>query len=124
MTIRQAIERLDELVPNMVTDEVKVSWLHALDSRLYRDVWLSHAGTDAVVWNGYQPGVDMDTEMLAPSGYEDIYPLYMEMMIHATNGEIKRYNNAAQRYNATIVAMMDDINRNHMPKSVCGLRLW
>lgn len=123
MTIRQAIERLDELVPNVVTDETKVQWLHYLDSRLYRDVFLSHHGTDEVAFNGYPPGVDLDTEMLAPAGYTDIYPLYLEMMVHAADGEITRYNNAMQRYNSTLIALMDDINRHYMPKSVCGLRL-
>lgn len=123
MTIKQAIDYLDETVPNMVEDPIKLKWLNDLDTRLYKDLWLSHEGLRDAAFSGYPLDADMETELLVPVPYTDIYPLYMEMMIHAINGETVKYNNAASRYNTVYIGLADWINRAYKPVGF-GLRLW
>lgn len=123
MTINEIIAHVNMLTPNMIEDSTKVKWLGDLDLILYRDVFLSHHGTDEVAFSGYDANTDLDTELLIPAPYSDIYRWYIEMMICDINGEITKYNNAANKYNTALVAVMDYYNRSYKPKGVRNIRL-
>ena len=117
MRIREAIEMIDRLMPNQYGEEEKVHWLGELDGIADREVFRAHEREeDMGEFTGYPPGVDLDTILMIPFPYEDIYRWYLEMKIADANGEMVRYNNAMAKYNAYYTAYQDFYNRTNMPK--------
>ena len=117
MRIREAIETIDRLMPNQYGEEDKVHWLGELDGIADREVFRAHEREeDMGEFTGYPPGVDLDTILMIPFPYEDIYRWYLEMKIADANGEMTRYNNAMAKYNAYYTAYQDFYNRTNMPK--------
>ena len=100
MRIREAIEMIDRLMPNQYGEHDKVHWLGELDGIADREVFRAHEREeDMGEFTGYPPGVDLDTILMIPFPYEDIYRWYLEMKIDDANGEMTKYNNSAAKYN-------------------------
>ena len=117
MRIREAIEMIDRLMPNQYGEDDKVHWLSELDGIADREVFRAHEREeDMGEFTGYPPGVDLDTILMIPFPYENIYRWYLEMKIADANGEMVRYNNAMAKYNAYYTAYQDFYNRTNMPK--------
>ena len=91
MRIREAIETIDRLMPNQYGEEDKVRWLGELDGIADREVFRAHEREeDMGEFTGYPPGVDLDTILMIPFPYEDIYRWYLEMKICDANGELTK----------------------------------
>lgn len=123
MTIQNAIELVDSLTYNQIDMMPKIKWLSDLDGTVNSDILLAHEGTDNREFKGYGPDQDLETELLVPEPYDEIYRWYLEMKIHDTTGEIIKYNNAAAKYNAAYIAYADYINRKHTPKGVRNIKI-
>ena len=123
MTIQNAIELVDSLTYNQIDMMPKIKWLSDLDGTVNSDILLAHEGTDNGEFKGYGPDQDLETELLVPAPYDEIYRWYLEMKIHDTTGEIIKYNNAAAKYNAAYIAYADYINRKHTPKGVRNIKI-
>lgn len=123
MTIQNAIELVDSLTYNQIDMMPKIKWLSDLDRTVQNDILLAHEGTDNREFNGYGPDQDLETELLVPAPYDEIYRWYLEMKIHDTTGEITKYNNAAAKYNAAYIAYADYINRKHTPKGMRNIKI-
>ena len=113
MTIREAIDRLDALVPNAFTKHDKTVWLATLDGRIYEELVKTHAG--AGEWHDYVDDTDGTTQLLVPFPFDDIYITWLSMQVSLFNSEITRYNNEAVRFNAQFEAFANFYNRTHMP---------
>ena len=124
MTIELAIKKTDELMPNDVEQRDKVSWLSMLDGMVYRDVWLCHDILRDREFTRYTPETPVDTELLIPEPYDEIYRWYLEMHICDVNGEVQKYNNASAKYNTALLAYMDYCNRSYRPVPRTELKLW
>lgn len=124
MTIDTAIKKTDDLMPNSVEQRDKVSWLSMLDGMVYRDIWTRHAGLCEREFDRYTPDTPVDTELLIPEPYDEIYRWFLEMHICDVNGEVQKYNNASAKYNTALLAYMDYVNRTHMPVPRTELKLW
>lgn len=116
MTLIEAINKIDVLVPNIYSEEEKVAWLSTLDGMIYRDVILTHEGGEDVTYNGYDDDTPNDQKLLVEAPYEDIYIVWLESKIHYTNAEYVKYNNSVTRYNDIYTDYANEYNRNHMPK--------
>ena len=123
MTIQNAIELVDSLTYNQIDMMPKIKWLSDMDRTVQNDILLAHEGTDNREFKGYGPDQDLETELLVPAPYDEIYRWYLEMKIHDTTGEIIKYNNAAAKYNAAYIAYADYINRKHTPKGVRNIKI-
>lgn len=122
MTIAQAIELVNRLVPNQVSDTDKVNWLNDLDLQIYKTIHSAHEmGEDE--FSGYSPGTDPVTRLLVPTPYDEVYRWYLEMQIHGANGETARYNGAAEKYNTALQNYMDYVNRRY-PSKGTRIRWW
>ena len=71
--------------------------------------------TDKVVFKGYDPETDADTELLVPAPYDEVYVFWLESRIDYSNSEIARYNNSISNYNAAYNAYANYYNRRNMP---------
>ena len=67
---------------------------------------------------GYDDKTPMDTELLVPEPFDEIYPLWLEARIDYANGEYDKYNNSILMYNAAYDAYANYYNRNNMPLGV------
>lgn len=116
MTIIEAINRIDLLKPNSYSQEDKISWLSNLDGEVKANIIDTHEGSENVTFNGYHADTDLDTVLLVPAPYDDIYIKWLESQIDYANGENAKFNNSIAMYNATYSAFARYYNRTHLPK--------
>lgn len=116
MTIIEAISRIDALKPNNYSPEDKVAWLSLLDGSIKKEIIDTHEGGETITFNGYNEDTPMDTELLIPSPYDDVYIKWLEAQIDYANSEYGRYNNSMVAYNSALTSFERFYNRNNMPK--------
>ena len=115
MTIKEAIEQLDELKHNTYTDEEKIRWLSYVDSMVKTEIIDTHEGSEGVTFEGYNALTDTSTELLVGAPYDGVYLRYMEAMIDYHNGEYTKYNNSMLMYNSAYTDYLNWYNRTHTP---------
>ena len=116
MKIIEAINRIDSLKHNTYSNNEKLAWLSRLDSMVKRLIIDTHEDGEDITFTGYDDRTDMETEMLVPSPFDEVYLKWLEAQIDYTNGEYDKYNNAILVYQAAYDAFANYYNRNHMPK--------
>ncbi len=116
MTILEAINRVDTTKPNSYTQVEKVDWLSALDGIIKHQIIDTHEGGEGKVFKGYNADTSLDTVLLAPAPYDDIYIRWLEARIDYANGENDKYNNSLTAYNDAYDLYANYYNRTHMPK--------
>ena len=117
MKIIDAITRLDALKFNTYTQSDKVDWLSRLDSMVKKQVIDTHEGAEAVTFTGYDDSTSLDTELLVPAPYDEVYLRWLEAQIDYHNGEYDKYNNAIIMFNTVFEAYKSYYNRMHKPVS-------
>ena len=65
---------------------------------------------------GYDKKKNLDTPLLVPTPYDDIYIRWLEARIDYANGEYNKYNNSATAYNTAFEAYSRYYNMYHVPK--------
>lgn len=115
MKIREAIGTIDSLKHNTYTQSDKIAWLSRLDASIKRLIIDTHEGADEVTFTGYDDTTDLDTELLVPAPFDEIYLQWLEAQIDYTNGEYNKYNNAIMMYNTAFQAYRNHYNSTHMP---------
>ena len=116
MTILEAINRVDTTKPNSYTQIEKVDWLSTLDGIIKKEIIDTHEGGEAIVFDGYDTNTELDTPLLVPAPYDDIYIRWLEARIDYANGEYNKYNNSATAYNTAFEAYSRYYNTHHVPK--------
>lgn len=117
MTLMEAIHRIDTIKPNSYTQAEKIKWLSTLDGIIKTEIIDAHEGTENVVFNGYTEETDLNTILLVPHPYDEIYLFWLESKIDYWNGEIGKYNNSITMYNEAYTNFARFYNRTNMPKS-------
>ena len=116
MTIHEAIAKIDVLKPNKYGYAEKINWISNLDGVIKREIIDTHEGGENIVFNGYSEDTDINTILLVPAPYDDIYVRYLEMQIDYLNGETNKYSNSFILYNKMYVNFCNYYNRNYIPK--------
>lgn len=109
-TANKVIEYVDRLKPNAYGEEEKFQWLCDLDGMIRRVVMQEDDGVD------YRYPADMDTPLLVPHPWEDIYSQYMITKIDLNNRDYNSYNNNALVFDSTFSEFKKAYIRDHMPK--------
>lgn len=117
MKIYDAINSIDSLMFNTYSQKDKIDWLSRMDWIVKRHVIDTHEGGEDVTFTGYNENTDMDTELLVPPPYDEVYLRWMEAQIHYHNGEYDKYNAAIVMYNTAFDAYANFYKQNHMPIS-------
>lgn len=116
MKIIEAIYQIDSLKHNTYSQRDKIMWLSRLDSMVKRLIIDTHEGAENVVFEGYTEATDLETEMLVPAPFDEIYLRWLEAQIDYANSEYGKYNNSILMYQADYDAYANYYNRTHMPK--------
>ena len=117
MTIIEAINRVDTMKPNNYSQQEKMYWLSVLDGSIKEEIIDTHEGGDAVSFSGYTEKTPLETVLLVPKPYDEVYIRYLEMQIDYANGEYSKYNNSMVLFNTAYSAFERFYNRDHMPVS-------
>lgn len=115
MKIREAIGTIDSLKHNTYTQSDKIAWLSRMDSNIKRLIIDTHEGAEEVNFTGYDDTTDLETELLVPAPFDEIYLRWLEAQIDYTNGEYGKYNNSIMMYNTAYQAYRNYYNSTHMP---------
>lgn len=123
MTISEAITQLQAVKENQYDDETLVRWISDLEGILYEDVVKNHEGSEDVQHGRYSVDTDMDTVLMVPEPYSDIYIKYLMAQVDYHNAEMQRYTNSMIMYNVALDAFASWYNRNNMPLQPSYLRI-
>jgi hypothetical protein len=127
MKLQQAIDRVDEMRPNMQRREIKIAGLSELDGLIWRELIMKHRMTPAEYErypkdeNGRpkMPEYDGDTDagqtLLVPAPYDNIYLYWLMSKIDEQTMEQEKFNNDRAMFNASWESFSDYWTRNHMP---------
>ena len=115
MKIIEAINRIDSLKHNTYTKSDKVEWLSRLDAMVKNHIIDTHKGEE-VTFTGYDDATELQTELLVPAPYDEVYLRWMEAQIDYHNGEYDKYNNAIDMFTTAYEGYKNYYNRTHMPK--------
>ena len=116
MTILEAVHKIDTVKPNSYTQPEKIKWLSTLDGIIKSEIIDTHEDGENVVYEGYDDDSNLDTELLAPPPYDDLYIRWLEARIDYANGEYAKYNNSMIAYNDAYSLFANYYNRHHRPK--------
>lgn len=108
MTIMNAVENFDSERVNQVSLERKIAWLSQLDYKISSEITVPRG---AERFKGYTFSTPLDTVLVAPDEFGEIYSLYMNMKMDYMNGEIVRFNNSAMLFNRMYKELADFANR-------------
>lgn len=117
MKLIEAINRLDVLKFNTYNQSEKINWLSRLDSMVKKQIIDTHEGSESVFFEEYTDDTPLDTVLLVPAPYDEVYLRWMEAQIDYNNGEIDRYNISISMFNTEYEAFENWYRRNHMPVS-------
>ena len=110
MTPNKAIEIVDRLKPNSYSDEDKLRWINELDGIVQSLVIQADEVTN------YSYPDDLDKELLIPTPYENVYPLYLEAKIDYHNREYGNYNNSTTMFESQFTEYKKWYIRKHRAK--------
>lgn len=119
MKIFEAISLVDEMEVNTYGDDEKIRWISWLDGQLYATVHMRHANPPE--FHSYECE-SMDTELLVPYPFDQMYILWLRAQMDLANGEISRYNEEITAFNALQNSFIADYKRSHMPVSAGRFR--
>lgn len=115
MTIMEAIYRVDAQKPNVCSQDEKIRWLSVLDGIVKNEIIDTHEGGEGVSFKGYSALSDLNTELLIPAPYDEVYIHWIEMHIDYANAEYGKYNNSMAMYTNAYSTFERYYNRTHMP---------
>lgn len=125
MTIQEAISRADSLKPNVYSQDDKIVWLNNLDLSVKIEILDTHEGSEEYAdFAGYNSETPLDTVLLVPAPYDEMYVLYIQAMIDAYNEEFDRYDASMARFKAKYQDFASFYNRTKMPKGVKNITYW
>jgi hypothetical protein len=116
MNIQTAIDRADEMKPNMMSRDLKIAALSELDGLIHREIILKHRhGPEMCSFTGYDKDTDPGTELIVPWPYDEVYTYWLMAKNDDQNLEYDKYENDRMKFNSAYDTFHDWCRRNHMP---------
>lgn len=97
-TIKQIIQRVDEMKPNAFSPQTKLEWIAELDGKIAVDVHLAHHVELTQPRYQYPEGLDLVPLVKFP--HDALYDKWLIAQIDAANEEWQRYANNIEVFNS------------------------
>ncbi len=97
MTLREAIEFVDDIKPNSFSLETKIKWVSVLEGRMALEIFLM-APVEVGAFDYTEKC--LDHELLVYPPFDDVYTAWLCACIDRANGEDNKYQNSMAIYNA------------------------
>lgn len=136
-TVAEIISQYNTERPNSVEDAQKVLWLRKCERMIINEILVSHehdleeetrvelkvVGSHLVVtgagsFEEHIDSFDMDSYLLVPEPYDDLYIHYLDQRIALNNNDKTRYNTAAAQYNNALLTYQQYVNRTYKTKKI------
>ena len=142
MTIKECIDKTDNLNPNQYTEEQKVDWLSRLDYQIFHDIILGHEpefipftekspiDQDVVIMPPMPPRFEpytvdnMSKELLVRYPFDELYIAYLNVKIAEAQQETSLYNNAVTLYQGYYDNFVADYRQKHKPINRARFNNW
>lgn len=123
MKIAEVISTVDRLCNNKIDSTTKINWLRRLDRQIKEEVLDTHVKPEGYTEPHFE-NYGMDTELIVPDIYGELYESFLKMKIALEHAEEERYAMEQTNYNNFYITYQAFYNRNHMPlnKSVTRYR--
>lgn len=115
-TMNAVIEYIDNVKPNVYTEEDKYRWINQLDGRISTEVM------GMAEPKQYDTPKDADQDLLVPHPYDDVYALYVAAMIDFFNKEYTNYNNSVLMFTERMEAFKAWYIRTHQDNGAKNFR--
>lgn len=112
MTINEALHRINNIKPNSYSESEKIKWLSTLDGLVSTEILEATEET----FKEYSEDKDLNTTLLIPAPYDEVYLYWLEAKINYWNGEYGKYNNSMEMYNEALSNYAKYYNRTCKPK--------
>ena len=116
MTLQELITSVNTLKPNPYSNEDKTAWVNTVEGIVADKVFRKSEEYKDMIHMPYVYELDVDTELLVPSPYCDLYIKYLMSQIDFFNAEYTNYNNVAAMYNSAYDDFSAYFRGAHMPK--------
>lgn len=124
MTLRDAINEVDNLKPNMYGMQEKIKWLSRLDTLIFQENLLNHRLSDEeaapflqegkLVFDGYTED-DVEKELLVGEPYDDLYRHWLSAQVDWNNMEYDGFNASNAMFESVYGEFRKAFNRTHRP---------
>lgn len=120
----EIIERYDEINENEVDADIKLEWIQSLEMLIYDEIIKTHEDDpiEAMIKEDmfesveeYFDSFDMETPLLAPMPYHEIYMNWIDKKIAERYKETNKFNASVNLFNSSYITFMDAYNRKHLP---------
>ena len=116
MTINEAINKFLKARPTaQLSQDMMIEALSRLDRLVKLNIIDTHEGGELVFYEDYNQNTDVDTVLLIPAPYDDIYIDWLDIKNELLVKDYKRYNNACEVYDRKFTEFSAFYNRTHMP---------
>ena len=115
MTILDVLGQVDGRKHNTYTQSEKIAWLSQLDTMVKREVMDGHEGAENCPFTGYREDTDLQTVLLVPAPYDELYLRFLEAQMDYHNGEYQAYNNAISLFESIYKDYQAFYIRSHLP---------
>ena len=99
MTVREVLDQVNEVKPNVYSDARLMDYLNEVEAMVWNEV-LNNDPNDFMpmsVPEGYE------LELIAPTPYSKIYGAYIQAMVDFQNEESVSYQNNMEMFNSTFL---------------------
>ena len=116
MTIQKALDKADEMLPNLMSRQLKIGFLTEIEQYIHREIIMKHEHTEEQeTIPEYTEGTDPGTQLLIPDPYSNLYYYYLMYKISEQNLEFDKVNVFNSEFENKYDTMSDWYTREHMP---------
>lgn len=113
MTLKEAINKADQIRPNGLPQDIKAAWINELEGQISEMMGVACP----------QNTFPQDTELLMPAPYDNIYYLHTAAMIDHAQQDSELYYNDMTMFNTALSGAKMWYRRNNLPRSSGNWRL-
>mgnify|MGYP006932846422 CR=1 FL=1 len=120
MQIRELFARIDEVMANDWSKELKLAWLNDIERQVIEEVFDTHEMSTeeslrASDFKGYTAETPQDTVLLVQDPHSVLYQYYMEAQIARANGDKQQQQDATTLFDNAYLTYRRYVNRTRKP---------
>lgn len=117
MKINDAISKCDNIYPNTISNGDKVDLLSQLDGSVKAEIFDKYASDEEVEFSGYTEDTSMDTALLVPFPFDNIYVSWLVAHMYLLMDEHGKYNDWLLIFNSEWDSFARYYAQTHVPKA-------
>ena len=120
MQIKELFARIDEVMANDWSKELKIAWLNDIERQVIDEVFATHEMSKedamrAAAFTGYKADTPDDTILLVRDPHSVLYQYYLEAQIARANGDSTQQKDATTLFDNMYLTYKRYINRTCRP---------